>query len=465
MTAAKILEIKVQASKLQETLGMLAQTQSQLNAINRALEEATEETKKSGSTLSKAFDSVCKKMKDFALTIKKGVLGGLKDSLKVARNLVMALGAAAASAIAISSGAIQRDRESKDSKVSASQLRAYQYAQQQTGINESEFNLANLQAKIHDIGASGDFAAIGLKREDLVGLNGIDAMQKVIQAVIAKGGANMTDSEWTPIAQAVESLMGVSAERKHLFSDKTQKEFNKHYQWGIANGIDNETLKKGEQSWNKFKFTLESMGMELSALAMPHITKGLNKFTEAVKTFVNWLKGDAGKNASEILGKVITSMIDLGKVALPYFISGLNVLASVLDYINKNMNEGFIGGIVKGTKWILDQSAGRLGELTAQLMNKYGTHEGTVDYNAREFHHKDGKYEDTYFSSKKQTNRNTTANSPERAMAHLLNDYTHNKISQKEFEKRFTLQMNIKDKTSGGIKVDAQIASKQGGGY
>lgn len=467
MTAAKILEIKVQASKLQETLGMLAKTQSQLNAINRALEEATEETKKSGSTLSKTFDSVCKKMKDFALTIKKGVLGGLKDSLKVARNLVMALGAAAASAIAISSGAIQRDRESKDSKVSASQLRAYQYAQEQSGMDASEFNLANLQAHIGDVRSAGLFGALGLSQHELEGLNGYDAMQKVIEAVQKKGGANMTTGTYSGLQEAISTLLGVtSRERMHLFSDKKQNEFKGHYQWGLANGIDNDTLKKGEQSWNKFKFTLESVGMELSALAMPHITKGLHKLSEVVKIFADWLKGDAGKNATAMMGNLVNQMLDLGQRALPYFIGGLSVLATVLEKLNSILsgNEGgwlgkLVGGVLSTGDWIIQRVAEGIAQIGNVIDPNISISRGQKYYaNSSEGE----KHRDTYDIGLEEI-EHLKGDDYDRAYAILK--HTHNKplTSRENALLRNPIKVEIRNYSNSDGTITSNVSSKIGG--
>ena len=317
MTASKILEIQVQIGKLQGLADAVKNMQSDLDKTASALQKITDETDKTGSILSKTIGKLGKGIKSFAGTIKKGVLGGLQASLKVARNLVMALGAAAAASLAVASGSIQRERISKDSKVTPSQLLAWQYAQEQTGLDENELNLANLQRHINDINSSGLFARLGLQRENLVGLSGIEAMQKMIEAVKKKGGANMTDSMWNAVGESISTLLGVDGlNRMHIFSDKTQDEFNKHYQWGVANGIDNDKLKKGEQALNKFQFTLKKLGMELAGDFLPHIAKGLEVFAKALLKIRNYLKGKEGQNIINQLGSLFSKVADfLGTVA------------------------------------------------------------------------------------------------------------------------------------------------------
>lgn len=345
ITASKILDIKVQLSNLQGLADNVAKLQSDLNKTTKNLQDITTELEKTGSTVSKVFAKMKQGLNKFTDTIKKGIVGGLKTSVNLARNLVMALGAAAAAALAVSSGSIERKRQSKDSKVSATQLLAWQYAQQQTGLSENELNLANLQAHINDIESSGYFAKLGLTRENLVGLSGDEAMQKIIEAIQKKGGANMTADTWSAVGDAVSALAGVEGlNRMHIFSDKTQKEFGEHYKWGLANGIDNDKLVKGEQALNKFMFTLKKLGMELAGDFLPHISKGLEVFANALNKIRTYLKGKEGQNIINQLGSLISKIADfLGTIA-SLSLEGIgNYLLPALNGI-----VGFLGDLIKG---------------------------------------------------------------------------------------------------------------------
>lgn len=326
------------------------------------LKEATTQTQQlqeNSSKLSKTWHGLGNILNKVLVTPLKKALGFLGSMLRTARNLVMAMGALAVGTFfANTKGQIEKHRNAGLAGVDARQLKAYNRAKAMQGLSESEFNLANLQSLIGSQEGYGVLAQLGVNRDSIANLNGIDAMNVVNEAIwkqlqtIPQGGA-----VWDSLAQAVMKATGVdinNAKNRELFNPKNQQAFNKEFNYFYRNLKDTKSLVEAQKAIARVQYKIKDLGESLSVWLAPYVTKiadAINQFMsdpESMQGFgeiMDKIFGAIGKGITKLrsvftndvlsqavdsITKIGSALLDITEQILPYFLNGLNILGAIL---------------------------------------------------------------------------------------------------------------------------------------
>lgn len=346
----------IDTNSLQEATQLLQQ-------VVDKLKEATTQTQNlqtESSKLSKIWHGMGNILNKVLVTPLKKALGFLGSMLRTARNLVMAMGALAVGTFfANTKGQIEKHRTAGLGGVDARQNKAYNRAKAMMGLSDSEFNLANLQSVIGSQEGYGILAQLGVNRDEIANLNGIDAMNKVNEAIwkqiqnIPQGGA-----VWDSLQQAVMKTTGIdinNAKNRELFNPKKMAEFQKEYGYFYKNLKDTKSLVEAQKAIARVQYKIKDLGESFSVWLAPYVTKiadTINQFMsdpESMKGFgeimdkifsavgsgISKLKSvftqDVLSQAIDTISQIGSALLDITSFLLPYFLEGLNVLGAILQ--------------------------------------------------------------------------------------------------------------------------------------
>lgn len=348
----------IDTNNLQEATQLLQQ-------VVDKLKEATTQTQQlqtNSSKLSKIWHGMGNILNKVLVTPLKKALGFLGSMLRTARNLVMAMGALAVGTFfANTKGQIEKHRNAGLAGVDARQLKAYNRAKAMQGLGENEFNLANLQSLIGSQEGYGVLAQLGVNRDSIANLNGIDAMNVVKEAIwkqiqsIPQGGA-----VWDSLAQSVMQTTGIdinNAKNRELFNPKNQREFNREFSYFYKNLKDTKSLVEAQKAIARVQYKIKDLGESFSVWLAPYVTKIANainqfmsdpesmqgfgeimdKIFSAIGKGITKLRSvftnDVLSQAIDSITKIGSALLDITSFLLPFFLKGLNALAVILGEV------------------------------------------------------------------------------------------------------------------------------------
>lgn len=369
---ADIYRLQINADDLKGLLSSLSSAQNVLKDINTQLNQ-------SGTSLNEASTRLNRDMKGLGTQIKRNVLTPLQEGYKTAKNIVMALGLAAAGAVSLSLGSQEKKAEAEQGGVSVAQQRAFEYAQKQNPHFKS-LSLSHLQNVIGDWDNNA-IETLGLNRAELKALDGKGAMDKVMQEVsrvIKQSGGNVSKT----FADAVKELTGLNVQNKatqNAILNDGYSQFNKDFAEGakIWQNID---LSSTNRELNKLWEQLKAFGMGIAHELAPMLNQGLKTLQNMLDKLRVWIKGDAGKKAIETLNSIGSSLIKIGSELAPYFMQGLQVIASALEGVADFLNDP-IKFVKAGGKSLVnvmgDFKDGAMAKMQGYGKDKYGNYDNS----------------------------------------------------------------------------------------
>lgn len=367
---ADIYRLQINADDLKGLLSSLSSAQNVLKDINTQLNQ-------SGTSLNEASTRLNRDMKGLGTQIKRNVLTPLQEGYKTAKNIVMALGLAAAGAVSLSLGSQEKKAEAEQGGVSVAQQRAFEYAQKQNPHFKS-LSLSHLQNVLGDWDNNA-IETLGLNRAELKALDGKGAMDKVMQEVsrvIKQSGGSVSKT----FADAVKELTGLNVQNKatqNAILNDGYSQFNKDFAEGVKiwQNID---LSSTNRELNKFWEQLKAFGMGIAQELAPMLNQGLKTLQNMLDKLRVWIKGDAGQKAIKTLNSIGSSLIKIGSELAPYFMQGLQVIASALEGAADFLNDpkSFIKSKgVSFKEFVKDMWDGDLAKLRG-----YGKNDWTGEY-------------------------------------------------------------------------------------
>ena len=316
-------------------LSGVEQARSGLKSITDDLKKAQNEYNKMPTIL----DKISTKLKNLKQAwdssfIKKALVTPLKAAWNILKGMVLTAGALGAALLATTIGSIQNQRQATSANTTRGKNAAWAYAQENSGLDSNEFNLANLMQSTNDITKYGDFAQLGLNKDMLKGMQGDQAMfyawEKLRERLKTYGDADASEAD----VNAIQSLFGVNINDRAIrdFIAKRQGQFKSDFSEASKrrSGINYNEMLKGERALNKFKDTMKTFGMTLASNLLPIVTNILNKF----QGFLPRLQP-----ALEALGDFLLSMVDktltyIGKVDLSAVMDkAINFIKEGIDYL------------------------------------------------------------------------------------------------------------------------------------
>lgn len=332
--------------------------QEQANALQQ-INERLQQTQTQASKLSKIWHGMGGILNKALVTPLKKAFGFLGSMLRTARNLVMALGALAIGTFfANAKGQIEKHRTAGQSGVDARQLKAYNRAKAMHGLSEEEFNLANLQTLLGSQDSYAILGQLGLKREDLAGKDGIEAME-ILRRAAGKKLESVPENGvvWNNLADAIMKTMGVDVRNKHNrkhFTDKGIQSFNKDMDYFYKNLKDTKSLVEAQKAIARVQYTIKDLGESLSVWLAPYVTRianAINQFlndpekTKGFGEIMDKIFGAIGRGmtklrsvfTNDVLSQAVDSIAEIGSALLditekilPHFLKGLDVLGAIL---------------------------------------------------------------------------------------------------------------------------------------
>lgn len=373
--------------------GQMQQLVTLLTEINSKLGETGREAETTGRKLEKSLVAPLKKGKD--------LLGGM---LKTARNIVMAVGAMAVGSFLLNTkGKIEQHANAGKGKVDERTLRGYNRAKALRGYNENEFDLGQLQTALGGADSYEIFNKLGLNRDELAQLDGMSAMEKVKEAIAKQleywGDGAILDQDLIKAIQQTTNVDVSNANERYKFGEKERKLFIRDYQYFIKTISDTSSLVEAQRNIAKLQYRIKDLGEKFAVTIAPYVNKVLDsiirfidsesnisgmgeivdKVFSMVSSGISKLKEvftkDVLHSILDSLASIGKSMIDIAKVIIPYFVQGLQVVASAIQNIANFLNDpkGFLKEKGKSAlEFTKDIGSGALADF-----GQYGKNTGT----------------------------------------------------------------------------------------
>lgn len=328
---------------------------SHLQEATKAMQKFDEEQNKSLNGFNKMGAIINKNL----VTPLNKATRALSSGLRTIRNMAMALGALGMGTFLLNTrGTIDRQRKADQGGVSYAENIAFNRAKSINGLQDGEFNLANLQSLLGSEEGYGVLAGLGLNRDELAGMDGKRAMEMVRMAIrdklsqIPKGG--VIDNA---LAERIQKASGVdvtNVANRELFKDEFWDTFEKDFKMFKKTIGDTKILKQSERNIAIIQAKLKDLGAKFSISISPYVNQLLDKV-------IAFLNGDSLQGADGIIEKVFetlgnavakiskvfnasvinsaldsltkigSAMMDIVEQVLPYFLKGLEILGGALQ--------------------------------------------------------------------------------------------------------------------------------------
>lgn len=222
----------------------------------------------------------------------------------------------------VASGSSRREVGAASLRTNAKNLRIFEQASEMSGIGFDKQDVASFQSSLADPEKHGSLVGLGLDPEQLKKMDGVQAFiqaQKAIRKQVQNFGGWESEGATAALKPMVEDI-GLNYDDVRG-QDKFLGEFLKIFEERQKKDrYDDSSMAEFEKTWNRMKAGLEDVTNKLFSMAVPLLTKLVDKLMGWLEAFTNWVESSTlikyMSNPKEILkdaGEAADNIVSKGK--------------------------------------------------------------------------------------------------------------------------------------------------------
>lgn len=243
----------------------------------------------------------------------------------------------------VASGSSRREVGAASLRTNAKNLRIFEQASEMSGIGFDKQDVAAFQSSLADPNKHGSLVGLGLDPEQLKGMDGVQAFikaQRAIRKQVKSFGGWESEGATAALKPMIEDL-GLNYDDvrgQDKFLDGFLKIFEERQK---KDRYDDSSMAAFEKTWNRMKAGLEDVTNKLFSIAVPLLTKLVDKLMGWLDAFTQWLESSTLikylSKPSEVLedaSGVVDSVISKGK---DVYNNVVDSVSGALDSIAKSL--------------------------------------------------------------------------------------------------------------------------------
>lgn len=222
----------------------------------------------------------------------------------------------------VASGSSRREVGAASLRTNAKNLRIFEQASEMSGIGFDKQDVASFQSSLADPEKHGSLVGLGLDPEQLKKMDGVQAFiqaQKAIRKQVQNFGGWESEGATAALKPMVEDI-GLNYDDVRG-QDKFLGEFLKIFEERQKKDrYDDSGMAEFEKTWNRMKAGLEDVTNKLFSMAVPLLTKLVDRLMGWLEAFTNWVESSTlikyMSNPKEILkdaGEAADNIVSKGK--------------------------------------------------------------------------------------------------------------------------------------------------------
>lgn len=271
----------------------------------------------------------------------------------------------------VASGSSRREVGASSLRTSSKNLRVFEQASEMTGIGFDKQDVSSFQSALADPNKHGSLVGLGLDPEQLKKMDGIQAFikaQKSIRSQVQAFGGWDSEGATSALKPMLEDI-GLNYDDVRG-QDKFLDNFLKVFEERQKNDkYDDKSMTEFEKTWNRMKAGLDDVVNKLFSIAVPLLTKLVDKLMGWLEAFTNWMENSSLikylSNTKEVLS-------DISKTSE-------EVLSGISKVSEEALSKGksFWNSMVEGVSDAADSIARSLGAPTPSKTNTQNTGKST----------------------------------------------------------------------------------------
>lgn len=233
----------------------------------------------------------------------------------------------------VASGSSKRAVGAASLRTSSKNLRIFEQASEMTGIGFDKQDVGAFQSSLADPSKHGSLVGLGLDPEQLKKMDGIQAFikaQKAIRKQVQSFGGWDSEGATSALKPMIEDI-GLNYDDVRG-QDKFLNDFLKVFEERQKNDkYDDKSMAEFEKTWNRMKAGLDDVINKLFSIAVPLLTKLVDKLMGWLEAFTSWMENSSLikylSNTKEVIkdiGQTTENAVSKSKEFWNIFVKGVS---------------------------------------------------------------------------------------------------------------------------------------------